>query len=173
MSSFQISHIQSLILQRQAAKQPRKTAVPQEYYEAMAFHESLKLGEFTFDTTFDRVFSLDGKLVYVLGSTQVQYDEEMVDEKDGRMEDFEYVSLWCYDTRDGKYRRFEQRWNTTADVEDELDIHISPVNHMKLYKTPMEFDTFQAMLESEDPKVFGPSIAAWTTYTVETIAHAG
>ncbi len=164
-SPFTISHIQSILLQRlAAAKTPRKTAVPQEYYDALAFHESLKLGEFTFDTTFDRIFKLHDKFVYVLGSSQLQYDE---------VDDTEYVSLWCYDTRDGKYRRFEQRWKS-AEMEDldDLDIHLCSTTHMTLYKTEMAFDTFQALLES-DTKALGPSEATWDSYTCETIAHEG
>lgn len=166
-SPFSISHIQSLILQRLAAKTPRKTAVPQEYYDALSFHESLKLGEFTFDTTFDRIFKLQDKFVYVLGSSQLQYDEA-----DGA--EYEYVSLWCFDTRDGKYRRFEQRWKSAEEMEDleDLDIHLCSATHMTLYKTDMSFDTFQELLES-DAKVLGPSEAAWASYTQETFAHEG
>ncbi len=172
--SFPISHIQSLILKRLAAARPvpRKTAVPQEYYESLAFHATLQIGEFTFDTTFDRIFKLDGKFVYVLGSSAPQYDEEMVDPVDERFEDFEFVSLWCYDTRDGKYRRFEQRWQS-GEAAEEDDVHLCTTHQMTLYKTDLAFDTWEAMLESENPKVFGLPTHAWDSYTREIIAHDG
>ncbi len=168
--SFPISHIQSLILKRQAARPvPRKTAVPQEYYDALAFHATLQLGEFTFDTTFDRIFKLDGKFVYVLGSSAPQYGEEMVEQ---RSEEFEFVSLWCYDTREGKYRRFEQRWQS-GEAAEEDDVHLCTTHQMTLYKTELAFDTLEAMLESENPSVFGLSACTWDSYTREVITHDG
>ena len=163
---FPISHIQSLVLQRQKQRSVPTTAVPEEYYDALAFHESLKLGEFTFDAAFDRILRVDGKLVYILGSTQLQYEETEA------AEEFEFMSLWCYDTRDGMYRRFEQRWKSGEDADIE-DVQLAPMEQMKLYKTDQEFPTFQTMLESEDPKVFGYSSADWDSYTLETIDHDG
>ena len=171
---FTISNIQSHILKMQASRlSPRKTAVPKEYYDALAFHESLQIGRFTFDCSFDRIFKLNDKLVYILGTTQSEYDEEEVD---GTLVEYEYVWCWCYDTRDGKYRRFVQRWTTgdAAEDLDALDVHLCTANQMKLYKTDMSFDSLEMMLETlsepETPyaRFFQLIDTAWDTYTLET-----
>jgi hypothetical protein len=155
---YPLTPIQSRILSIQAKKQPellRKVAVPDEYVEAFAFHGSMRWGEFTFDRTFDRILEMNiGPKVYVLGTSALYTDDK-----------YECMSSWGYDTRDGFYKRYEERWISIENPEDEFGLfHIC---NRSVYETGERYTTFLELMEAhaEGKPVFGLSSISWDSYT--------
>jgi hypothetical protein len=181
---YPLTPIQSLILSIQAKKQPeilRKLAVPDEYVEAFAFHGSMRWGEFTFDRTFDRILEMNmGPKVYVLGTSSLYTDDQvcrnashdanLVESSDlpcGKSGDdkYEAMSSWAYDTRDGFYKRYEERWISIENPED--DFGLFHICNRSVYETGERYATFLELMEAHaaGKPVFGPSTLSWDSYT--------